>query len=64
MDLAKGTFNMLQIQDSELAQLAHEPQSNNGLQRLAEHPVLDLPFRSFFLLAVIGSMTALAIWAA
>ncbi len=55
---------MLQIQDLELTQLAHEPKPTTSMQYLAEHPVLDLPFRSFFLLAVFGSMAALAIWAA
>ncbi len=55
---------MLHIQDSELAQLENDHQSSSGFQYLAQHPVLDLPFRSFFLLAVMGSMAALAIWAA
>jgi len=66
MALAKGTFNMLQIQDSELTQLSHDfPQENtSAVEYLAQHPALDLPFRSYFLLGVVCSMFALAIWAA
>ena len=64
MVLVKGTFNMLQIQDSETAQLSHDHQANDALSYLAQHPVLDLPFRSYFLLAVACSMFSLGIWAA
>ena len=64
MDLVKGTFNMLHIQDSEISQLENDPHANRALQYLAQHPVLDLPFRSYFLLAVFGSMSALALWTA
>jgi len=62
MVLEKGTFNMLQIQDSEISQLSHDAQANDALTYIAQHPVLDLPFRSYFLLAVISSMSALGIW--
>lgn len=65
---------MLQIQDSESAQLIYDQpssdhqnsdhQSTNALKYLAQHPVLDLPFRSYFILAVACSMVALGIWAA
>ncbi|MDX2370568.1 MAG: NnrS family protein [Colwellia sp.] len=60
---------MLQIQDSESAQLNYDQpssdhQDSNALNYVAQHPVLDLPFRSYFLLAVACSMVALGIWAA
>ena len=60
---------MLQIQDSESAQLTYDQpssdhQNTNALNYIAQHPVLDLPFRSYFLLAVSCSMVALGIWAA
>lgn len=60
---------MLQIQDSETAQLTYDQQShsqdgNSSLNYIAQHPALDLPFRSYFLLAVACSMFSLAIWAA
>jgi uncharacterized protein involved in response to NO len=74
MALAKGTFSMLQIQDSEISQLNYDQQSydqqsydqqkTSARNYLAQHPILDLPFRSYFLLAVICSMFALGIWAA
>jgi len=64
MALVKGTFNMLHIQDSEISQLSHDHQANDALTYIAQHPVLDLPFRSYFLLAVIGSMFGIGIWAA
>lgn len=79
MALAKGTFNMLQIQDPEITQLSHTAHGS-GLQGYAQqghdnqniivlnyidqHPVFDLPFRSYFLLAVVSSLFALGIWAA
>jgi len=54
---------MLQIQDSETSQLLYDQQQEpRGLRHLAQLPVLDLPFRSYFLLAVGCSMLALAIW--
>jgi len=60
---------MLQIQDSESAQLIYDQPSSdhkntNAIKHVAQHPVLDLPFRSYFLLAVVCSMVALGIWAA
>ncbi|KGJ94831.1 NnrS family protein [Colwellia psychrerythraea] len=60
---------MLQIQDSEAARLTYDQQScsqdgNSPLNYIAQHPVLDLAFRSYFLLAVACSMFALGIWAA
>ena len=60
---------MLQIQDSESAQLNYDQpscdqQETSTLNYVAQHPVLDLPFRSYFLLAVACSMVALGIWAA
>jgi uncharacterized protein involved in response to NO len=69
MVLVKGTFNMLQIQDSESAQLNYDQpssdqQDSSALNYVAQHPVLDLPFRSYFLLSVACSMVALGIWAA
>jgi uncharacterized protein involved in response to NO len=69
MVLVKGTFNMLQIQDSETAQLTYDQQGysqdgNSSLNYIAQHPALDLPFRSYFLLAVACSMFSLGIWAA
>ncbi len=39
MDLAKGIFNMLHIQDSELAQLENAHQSSRGFQYLAEQSI-------------------------
>jgi uncharacterized protein involved in response to NO len=62
-DLAKGTFNMLSIQDPELSQLNYDHQQEpKSLKHLAQHPALDLPFRSYFLLAVICSLVAIALW--
>ncbi|WP_019026509.1 NnrS family protein [Colwellia piezophila] len=55
---------MLQIQDPEIAQLTCDHQGKDALNYLNQHPVLDLPFRSYFLLAVIGSLFTLGIWAA
>jgi len=55
---------MLQIQDSETSQLSHDDQSTSAVQYIAQHPALDLPFRSYFLLAVLCSMFALGIWSA
>ena len=60
---------MLQIQDSESAQLNYDQsscdqQETSALNYVAQQPVLDLPFRSYFLLAVACSMAALGIWAA
>ncbi len=60
---------MLQIQDSESSQLNYDQangdqQETSALNNVAQHPVLDLPFRSYFLLAVACSMVALGIWAA
>lgn len=59
---------MLHIQDSESAQLNYDQpssdqQDSNALNYVAQHPVLDLPFRSYFLLSVACSMVALGIWA-
>ena len=53
---------MLQIQDPGISQLDNDHQASWSVQYLAQHPVLDLPFRSYFLLAVICSMLGLAIW--
>ena len=79
MALAKGTFNMLKIQDPEIAQLTYDHKNNvqqssahqsyaqkgtSALNYIDQHPVLDLPFRSYFLLAVVSSLFALGIWAA
>ena len=64
MVLAKGIFNMLQIQDPEVTQLNHDQQSSLSIGYLAQHPALDLPFRSYFLLSVTCSIFALGIWAA
>jgi uncharacterized protein involved in response to NO len=64
MALEKRVFNMLQIQDSETAQLSHDHQSTSAVQYIAQHPALDLPFRSYFLLAVLCSMFALGVWSA
>jgi len=64
MVLVKGTFNMLQIQDSETSQLSHAHESTSAGQYIAQHPALDLPFRSYFLLAVTCSIFALGVWAA
>ncbi len=64
MVFAKRTLDMLQIQDSEAAQLNHDHHANDALTYLAQHPVLDLPFRSYFLLAVVCSIFSLGIWAA
>jgi len=63
MVLVKGTFNMLHIQDPELLQLMHEQQSPNKLKPLEKQPILDLPFRSYFLLSVAFSIIAIALWA-
>jgi uncharacterized protein involved in response to NO len=64
MALVKGTFNMLQIQDSEITQLKHDQKNTSSIEYLSQHPVLDLPFRSYFLLAVVCSLLALGLWAA
>jgi len=64
MVLVKGTFNMLQIQDPEISQLSHDQQSTLSIRYLAQHPALDLPFRSYFLLAVACSLFSLGLWAA
>jgi len=64
MVLEKGTFNMLTIQDPELTQLNHEQhQEPSALKRLNQLPILDLPFRSYFLFAVAFSFIAIGIWA-
>ncbi|PKI14009.1 NnrS family protein [Colwellia sp. 12G3] len=55
---------MLQIQDSETAQLTYDQQDTSSVSFIAKHPALDLPFRSYFLLAVTCSMFSLGIWAA
>ena len=55
---------MLQIQDSETAQLTYDQQDIGSVSFIAQHPALDLPFRSYFLLAVACSMLSLGIWAA
>ncbi len=56
---------MLTIEDPELAQLANEPMpDHHWAHRLSQHPVLDLAFRSYFLLAVICSIVALSFWSA
>jgi len=56
---------MLNIEDPELAQLAYDQQlDHNRLAKLNQHPVLDLPFRAYFLLAVICSIFTLSIWSA
>ncbi|ALO33839.1 ATP synthase F0 subunit A [Colwellia sp. MT41] len=54
---------MLQNQDSPRSQLTYEQQEPSALTYLVQHPLLDLPFRSFFLLAVACSMFSLGIWA-
>ncbi|OUR62774.1 ATP synthase F0 subunit A [Colwellia sp. 39_35_sub15_T18] len=62
---------MLTIQDPELTQLMHEKmhekmheqQPASWLRQLNQQPILDLPFRSYFLLAVAFSIIAIAIWA-
>jgi len=74
MLLVKGTFNMIQIQDPEIAQLTYDQQSTtrhrnvkttiSTINSIAQHPLLDLAFRSYFLLAVACSMFSLSIWAA
>ncbi len=56
---------MINIQDPELTQLMHEQQTSSGLKhfnQLNQQPILDLPFRSYFLLAVAFSIIAIAIW--
>jgi len=55
---------MLQIQDPEISQLSHDQQSTLSIRYLAQHPALDLPFRSYFLLAVACSLFSLGLWAA
>ncbi|PKG83034.1 NnrS family protein [Colwellia sp. 75C3] len=55
---------MLQIQDSETAQLTYDQQGTSSVSFIAQHPALDLPFRSYFLLAVVCSLFSLGIWAA
>lgn len=67
--LVKVTFNMLQIQDPEVSQLTYEQQGYDQqniivINYIDQHPALDLPFRSYFLLAVASSLFALGIWAA
>jgi len=62
MVLVKGTFNMLQTQDTEMAQLQHEQQSIASIMYLAQHLELELPLRGYFLLKFIGSMLALGIF--
>ena len=59
--LEKETFNMLNIQDPELVQLSYE-QHQRPLDKIHRHAVLDLPFRSYFLTAVLCSIFALILW--
>lgn len=66
--LAKGIFNMFQIQDSEISQLHYDQQQSdqyapNALNYLAQRPILDLPFRAYFLLGVACSIIGLGLWA-
>lgn len=63
MLLGKETFKMFNIQDSELIQLNHE-QQQSSLDKIHQHPALDLPFRSYFLTAVLCSIFALTLWGA
>ena len=63
MLLARETFKMLTIQDNELLQLNHQ-QHQSPLNKVHHHAVLDLPFRSYFLSAVLCSIFALTIWGA
>jgi len=65
MALAKGIFKMINIQDSELNQLVFDhDNSHSAFKRIAQHPILDLAFRSYFLLAVSCSIVALSVWLA
>ena len=63
MLLEKETFKMFTIQDTELIQLNHQ-QHQSPLNKVHHHSVLDLPFRSYFLSAVLCSIFALTIWGA
>ena len=60
---------MIPIHDPELDQLNYDQlnydqQSDpKSFRHLAQHPVLELPFRSYFLLAVTCSLVAMAVWA-
>jgi uncharacterized protein involved in response to NO len=54
---------MLNIQDPELIQLNHE-QHQSPLNKIHQHALLDLPFRSYFLAAALCSIFALTLWGA
>lgn len=64
MDLVKRIFKMLQIQDPELSQLKYSQEKQTPGSFISQHPVLDLPFRSYLLLAVIVLVVTLDIGSA
>jgi len=56
---------MISITDAELEALANQPdQQKTKREKISTHPVLDLPFRSYFLLAVAGSTVSIVFWLA
>ncbi|WNC72259.1 NnrS family protein [Thalassotalea psychrophila] len=56
---------MISINDPELQQLQHDANSQHStFTKLTKHALFDLPFRSFFLCAVLASMVSLALWSA
>lgn len=57
MVLVKGIFKMINIQDTELEQLMHQPLSKrNMFNAIKQFSILDLPFSHYFLLAIVGSL--------
>ena len=61
MVLAKGIFKVINIQDSELEQLAYDhSEHHSAFHQLSQHSIQDLVFRSDFLLAVCCSIFVLA----
>lgn len=61
MVLVKGTFKMLPIQESEMAQLNHDQQSIVSIKYLAQHLALEFPLKGYFMLTFVCSLLALGI---
>ncbi|TRX56458.1 NnrS family protein [Thalassomonas sp. M1454] len=56
---------MISIHDPELVQLQNDANSQHStFKKLTKHALFDLPFRSFFLIAVLASILSLALWSA
>lgn len=56
---------MISINDPELEQLQNDANSQHStFTKLTKHALFDLPFRSFFLCAVLASIVSLGLWSA